>query len=327
MISVIVPVYNVEPYLGICLDSIVNQTYRDLEILVIDDGSTDGCDVICDEYKERDERIRVFHTENRGLSAARNRGLKEANGEWIGFVDSDDWIESDMYETLVKKAEKSGADIVECGIFREYSDRTEENTKRTLDLTGVEAIHALLQGEIFNTVWNKLWHRKTLENIRFPEGRVYEDIATTYRILIGSNRVCSVAESKYHHRRRPGSISNSRSLKCFADNWFSNKERYEFLQKIIDEKEKWKILEWCALAAVRTQILFYDSALGDRNAFCDTIKEIDTFTNQRIPCFGYREWRLRLRIGVAFIHLKQFLLSPSVWLMCNICRSLSIIEI
>ena len=173
MISVIVPVYNVEPYLGKCLDSIVNQTYRDLEILVIDDGYTDRCKVICDEYKNRDERIRVFHTENRGLSAARNIGLNEANGEWIGFVDSDDWIESDMFETLVKKAEKSSSDIVECGVFREYSDRTEKNMKRTFDLSGVETIHALIRGEIFNTVWNKLWHRKTWEGIRFPEGRVY----------------------------------------------------------------------------------------------------------------------------------------------------------
>ena len=97
MLSIIVPVYNVEPYLRKCLDSIVNQTYRDLEILVIDDGSTDGSGKICDEYK-RDERVKVFHMKNRGLSCARNLGLDEAQGEWIGFVDSDDWIEPDMYE-------------------------------------------------------------------------------------------------------------------------------------------------------------------------------------------------------------------------------------
>ena len=125
MISVIIPVYNVEPYLRKCLDSVVNQTYRNLEILVIDDGSTDGSGAICDEYAS-DRRMRIFHTENRGLSCARNLGLDEAKGEWIGFVDSDDWIEPDMYEALLKKAEETGADIVECGVFREYPGRTVE---------------------------------------------------------------------------------------------------------------------------------------------------------------------------------------------------------
>ena len=104
MISVIVPVYNVEPYLRKCLDSIIGQTYKDLEIIIIDDGSTDCSGKICDEYEERDGRLKVFHTENKGLSAARNLGLDNATGDWIGFVDSDDWIEPDMYEVLLKRA-------------------------------------------------------------------------------------------------------------------------------------------------------------------------------------------------------------------------------
>ena len=124
MVSIIVPVYNVGAYLRKCLDSILNQTYRELEILVIDDGSTDRSGKICDEYR-KDRRVRVFHTENRGLSCARNLGLDEAKGEWIGFVDADDWIEPDMYELLIGKAVETGADIVECGWFREYSNRTE----------------------------------------------------------------------------------------------------------------------------------------------------------------------------------------------------------
>ena len=119
MISVIVPVYNVKPYLRKCLDSIINQSYRDLEILIIDDGSTDGSGDICDEYR-KDDRIKVFHTENRGLSAARNLGLDSASGDWIGFVDSDDWIEPDMYEVLIRKGEETGADVVECGSLFEY---------------------------------------------------------------------------------------------------------------------------------------------------------------------------------------------------------------
>ncbi len=120
MISVIVPVYNVEPYLAGCLDSILSQTYRDLEILLIDDGSTDRGGTICDEYAAKDPRIRVFHTENRGLSAARNRGLDEAKGEYVGFVDSDDRIDPDMFEYLLEAAERTGADVTECGVFVEY---------------------------------------------------------------------------------------------------------------------------------------------------------------------------------------------------------------
>ena len=129
MISIIVPVYNVESYLRKCLDSILAQTYRDLEILVVDDGSTDGSGAICDEYAGKDDRIKVFHTENKGLSCARNLGLDSANGDWIGFVDSDDWIELDMYEVLLRKAEKTGADVVECGVYEEHSDETIKREK------------------------------------------------------------------------------------------------------------------------------------------------------------------------------------------------------
>lgn len=103
MISIIVPVYNVELYIHQCIDSIISQTYRDIEILLIDDGSTDKCGNICDEYARIDPRIRVFHTQNKGLSAARNLGLREAKGDYIGFVDSDDWIEPNMFEVLLQQ--------------------------------------------------------------------------------------------------------------------------------------------------------------------------------------------------------------------------------
>ena len=170
MISVIVPVYNVEPYLRKCLDSIVNQTYRDLEILVIDDGSTDWCGKICDEYAGKDGRIRVFHTENRGLSCARNLGLDNARGEWIGFVDSDDWIETDMYEVLLKRAEETEADIVECGVLEEHPNRT--GKRQEYLVTGTEAVIMLIHRELSNAVWNKLWKKSCFDKIRFPEGRI-----------------------------------------------------------------------------------------------------------------------------------------------------------
>ena len=122
-ISVIVPVYKVEPYLRKCLDSIVNQTYRNLEIILVDDGSPDNCGRICDEYAERDKRIRVIHQKNGGVSSARNEGLKIASGDWIGWVDSDDWIEPDMFEYLLENAKKSKADIAVCSRKEWYKDR------------------------------------------------------------------------------------------------------------------------------------------------------------------------------------------------------------
>lgn len=156
MISIIVPVYNVELYIHQCIDSIVNQTYQDIEILLIDDGSTDKCRNICDEYARIDHRIRVFHTENKGLSAARNLGLREARGEYIGFVDSDDWIEPNMYEVLLQQLEKNGAEISVCELFVEYKTRHQAGSNiQNAVYRGQEIIQALISNSFYNLAWNK----------------------------------------------------------------------------------------------------------------------------------------------------------------------------
>ena len=152
MISVIVPVYNVEPYLASCLDSIISQTYRELEILLIDDGSQDEIGKICDRYAASDERIRVFHTENKGLSAARNFGLDRAEGEYIAFVDSDDRIEPDMYDTLLVALIETGADAAACGHFQESANGTVERSPKAAVLTGEQAVIALIKNELANAV-------------------------------------------------------------------------------------------------------------------------------------------------------------------------------
>ena len=190
MISVIVPVYNVEPYLEKCLDSIIGQTYKDLDILVIDDGSTDHSDEICDKYAEKDKRIKVFHTENRGLSAARNLGLENAKGEYIGLVDSDDWIEQDMFEALLSKIEETAADVAECGSFVDYPEKSIKRTAIQQVVQSEESIEALLHGRISTQVWNKLYNRSCFENVRFPDGRSFEDIATTHKIINHKSVAC-----------------------------------------------------------------------------------------------------------------------------------------
>ncbi len=142
---------------------------------------------------------RFFHTQNRGLSCARNLGLDEAKGEWIGFVDSDDWIEPDMYKCLLRRAEETGADIVECGVYKEYPGLVLEKRRINVTFSGKEAIYALIHGKLSSGVVNKLWNANCFEEIRFPEGRVYEEIATTYRLYLKANYVSGVDAIKYHY--------------------------------------------------------------------------------------------------------------------------------
>lgn len=168
MISIIVPVYKVESYLRQCIDSIINQTYHNIEILLIDDGSPDRCGEICEEYARTDSRIRFFHTENKGLSAARNLGLQKAKGEYVGFVDSDDWIEPDMYEILLRRLEESGTNISACAIWCEYQETHYTYSVSNAVYIGKDAIQALVC-DLSNVVWNKLYKKDYWANIRFPE--------------------------------------------------------------------------------------------------------------------------------------------------------------
>lgn len=305
MISVIVPVYNVEPYLRKCLDSIVNQTYRNLEILVIDDGSTDSSGKICDEYAQ-DSRVRVFHTENRGLSCARNLGVENAKGEWLGFVDSDDWIEPDMYECLVRRAEETKAEIVECGIRQERLNKKIIDHRRTLAVfTGNEAVYELIHGRLSTGVMNKLWRRQCFEEIRFPDGKVYEDIATSYRVFLNAQTVCSIDEIKYHYVLHTGSITGTYSLRNLENLWDACRERYEYLKDRIDEESNKILLRICAKAIVKTWIHYYDFSKKERSKKMDLFARMNQFTKQHFALFGTRGWNRNLRIGIVFPHFNN----------------------
>ena len=301
MISVIIPVYNVEPYLQKCLDSVIGQTYRDLEIVIVDDGSTDGSGDICDEYRS-DDRVKVFHTENRGLSAARNLGLDNASGDWIGFVDSDDWIEPDMYEALIKKAEETGADVVECGCYLEYPSGTVEKSRPSICVSGAEAIQFLLREDISNAVWDKLWKRCCFDNIRFPEGRIFEEHATTYRVFEEINILCTIPSTKYHYLYRPESLSQTHSIKNLIDCWISNLERKEALWNHVNNDAKKQLLRLCAISIARTWAYLCDCAASDREKNADTIQEMNAFTKSFIPLLGFSGWRASLRVGIIFPH-------------------------
>ena len=217
-ISVIVPVYNVEEYLPRCLESICGQTYEDLQIILVDDGSTDGSLRICRQFAGKDPRILSISIPNSGVSAARNRGLELAAGEWIGFIDADDYIEAGLYELLVTELIHSDKQIVSCGVRAEDTggNRIERMKGRRVpadrqDLDREEALLRFLNPDtrvLYWAVWNKLYSAELLRELRFEDGRVTgEDFDFTLRCLLRSNGTRCLPEEMYHYLIRPGQVT------------------------------------------------------------------------------------------------------------------------
>ena len=217
LLSIIVPIYNVEQYLDRCIQSILNQTYQNLEIILVDDGATDCSGAIADSYVAKDKRIKVFHKENGGLSDARNYGLEHVTGDYILFIDSDDFIVNIMCERLITVASSNNADIVSCNyyIYRGDDDisihtMSVQDDKRTF--TGMDMLrYYLLKTEPFdlNVVWNKIFKLDLfngVEPVRFPKGRVQEDNFTIFRLFLNANSIVTVNEPLYYYVQRAGSI-------------------------------------------------------------------------------------------------------------------------
>lgn len=277
-ISVIVPVYKVEPYLRKCLDSIVNQTYQNLEIILVDDGSPDNCGAICDEYAARDERIRVIHQSNGGLSAARNAGLDVATGDCIGFVDSDDWAEPEMFETLFRGMEETKADIAVCGRYEEYKDRRAAiGWPETRIMNREEALGELLKKtQLQNLVWDKLYRRKLFEGLHFPAGKTFEDIAVMHRLLLRAEKVVCLPETMYHYRQRPDGIVGDISLKNKLTHYEMLRQRYEEL------KEAWPqfadlMVAQCRASAISLWTVYYADSKDERKRYREKLRAVSTF--------------------------------------------------
>lgn len=209
LISIIVPVYNVENYLKRCLDSILMQTYSSFEVIVIDDGSTDKCPQICDDYAKKDSRIRVVHKENGGLSDARNAGIKIAQGKYLLFVDSDDYIQDNMLEVLMKSVQETNADIV---ITTKYFTVSDKYSKFVSEITGEKVCNSgQALEEIFchNSrweAWGTLFKKSLFDNSDFPKGKLYEDIALIPLIILKAEKVCLLEGAFYYYYIREGSI-------------------------------------------------------------------------------------------------------------------------
>ena len=260
MLSIIVPVYRVENYIDRCIKSIIEQSYTDLEIILVDDGSDDGCPAILDSWKEKDSRIKVIHKENGGLSDARNAGIKVATGEFITFLDSDDYIHPKMYEIMM-------------GIFNEdinvvmcpYTPVDETDDDKYIDISNNRRIlyHDELMEKMFSNeygqfvvAWNKVYRRSMWKDIQFPKGRIHEDEFTTYKFLVNEKCIGYACDGMYFYRTRNGSIMSKFNAKACMDNVLALNEKMDYF-KCTDTKAR----SLCASKSLETMIYYYDKAL------------------------------------------------------------------
>lgn len=234
LISIIVPVYNIKDYVEKCIESLISQTYSNIEIILVDDGSTDGSGNICDKYAERDKRIVVLHKENGGLSDARNYGIDRAHGSLLAFVDGDDWLHPQMYELMTGVMDSNTADIVTCWFeqlkedFARQRYRQEELSLKIL--TGAEALSDI---EIPLVVaWNKLYKKDIFNNIRYPKGKLHEDEYVIHRILYKCNVVAVIDKPLYFYTIRSDSIVAQMTPKRIQDSLEALADRVAFADEM-----------------------------------------------------------------------------------------------
>ena len=280
-ISVIVAVYNIEAYLERCVYSVCRQTYQNLEIILVDDGSTDKSGELCDRMAGEDERIRVIHKKNGGLADARNAGMDAATGNLIAFVDGDDYIDTDMYEKMLGVMLKEKADTAICRYRRVYTDGTQDDsTDRVIVWEGQEALQYYIEErdeyDIQNAAWNKLYRRKVLENLRFPLGKWYEDIMFTTKALSNADKCVYLDSACYNYIiDREGSIMNAQvNSHTFTDHIPAYQEKTRFLQAL----GRQDLADIHTYFFYKRLLLFYNQlkkgALPDKKEYMDKITKV-----------------------------------------------------
>lgn len=300
LISIIVPVYKTEVYLRECINSILAQTYTDIEVLLIEDGSPDRCGEICDEFAQKDNRVRTFHITNRGLSAARNFGLKEASGKYIGFVDSDDWIEPEMYSALYRGLIESGADISVCGFRHEYENDFEAVVPDDVTLHKDEAVKYVIASKVSSYVWNRLFRKELFSSLLFPEGHVYEDVAVTYKLVIAAETVRFIPSILYHYRHSSTSISNSHSMERLIDFWDASRERYLFFKNNEKFNNDAEFMDALLLhcAGVISTVWMNAYATRQWKDYIVRLREMSAFAREEKLAVGKRNWPVMVRYSV-----------------------------
>jgi glycosyltransferase involved in cell wall biosynthesis len=296
MISIIVPVYNTQQYLSRCIDSILQQTYEDLEIILIDDGSTDDSLKICKEYENRDKRIKVIQKENEGQGAARNFGLDFCKGEYIGFVDSDDYIMPDMYRLMLESLQVYKADIAICGFSRGhgFTLRKQPTPEQNSVYDNFTLIKNYISTPYITTcVWNKLYSRELWENIRFPKIRAREDVSVLYKILGKSQGAVHIGSCQYIQYVRPGSTERSKFSKAKLNSIIASRAIMEFI-----EKEYPSLLKYSFLNVANTYV----------NLMHEIISSFQYFEQRNTYQELYNEFLIELENACRFkeLNLKQY---------------------
>ncbi len=242
LISIVIPVYKVEKYLEKCIESVLKQTYTNLQIILVDDGSPDNCGKICDEYAKRDSRIDVIHKVNGGLSEARNVGISKAKGRYIGFVDSDDYIKENMYEILLNLIKEYNADASICNLYdviegKEYIRNKNNGIQEYSRLDILKEV--LLDKNIQSYAWNKLYKKELFDEVKYPIGKKYEDIGTTFYIFEKCNKIVVTSEPEYYYLKRSDSLVNNVTESTVFDYMELILQRYLYINDNIKELKQY----------------------------------------------------------------------------------------
>lgn len=313
LISVVIPVYNVEQYIHQCIDSVIEQTYKNIEIIIVDDGSEDRSGKICDEYAKKDERIKVIHQNNRGLSGARTAGQEIAQGKYITFIDSDDWIDIDMLEILYKAINKYNGDISCIGFFAFYEDGIFEKITKVREvkiLNNVEALECYLFDEyITPCVWGKLWKRKLWKEIRCPEGKLFEDQYTTYKLLDMADKIILIPRAKYYYRKRANSIGHMEFNKRTYDLYYGVQEEYTYITQKYPQ-----IKETLAIGRIKWEIVFINMMFSSKKTDKKLLRKCRLFARKNtknIIGSKYIDW---LRKGQMLLFAYNFTIYKWIYL-------------
>ena len=275
LISVIVPIYNVEKYLDRCVESIINQTYKNLEIILVNDGSPDNCPKMCDDYAEKDSRIKVVHKENGGLSDARNVGMEVATGEYVSFIDSDDWIDLETFSLSMAKIKECNAQIVAFNIINVSDNPFVPNLSDKYEIVNSQkAIENTIDDiNIKTVVWNKIYKRSTLQGLKFKKDKINEDEFFTFYALSNAQKIVYLYRQCYYYYQRSNSIMGTYSLKRL-DMLDGVKERMEFVEKKYPEIYTKAKLSFCQCCIYQYQMLLKNKSVDKNNYGKNKVKEI-----------------------------------------------------
>ena len=284
LVSVIVPVWNVEAYIRQCLDSLLAQTYRHLEIILVDDDSPDGCGAICDEYAARDSRISVIHQPNGGVAAARNAGLRHATGEWIAWADPDDWAEPGFIEYLLTNAVSRGADIAICAMYVEQEGGQSVQSPGNGLLTAETALGELIRDDrIKNYLWNKLWRAELFRGLFFSEEiKTQEDVALVYRLVLRSGHIACCPQPQYHYRIHGRGLTQHLELIAGIGVFALRKERSEIVSAVYPGLRQALHYD-CLCAAILAWRSYFLSAPQQRRAHRGAYSAVSRYVRQNPP--------------------------------------------